>query len=69
MKLRAGSLVLVVALLAAQLAADAQQARKVYRVGYLQTAVAFERGLSELGDGYDGAVEDPASLDSVLVAG
>jgi hypothetical protein len=36
MKLRAGSLVLVVALLAAQLAADAQQARQVYRVGYLE---------------------------------
>jgi hypothetical protein len=36
MKLRAGSLVLVVALLAAQLAADAPQARQVYRVGYLE---------------------------------
>src|SRR6266566_6935758 len=60
MHLRRGSIVLVLALLAAPLGAGAQQAGKVYRIGYLspvslvlqtQSGVleAFRQGMRELG--------------------
>ena len=58
MKLVTRLLILALAILGAPLAADAQQAGKVYRIGYLQTSTrqqqlhlvkAFEEGLRDLG--------------------